>query len=307
MKKVLVTGAAGSIGLCVIKYLLSEGKYEITALDLKNKRSQKLLKKYHKRINVLYGDINDSVLMEALVKGHDVIIHLASAMPPMSDISYSLGETVEYYGTENIIKAINYYNKNCYLIYASTTSLYDSSLSGHVKEHINEGKLTNYNLNKYRTEQLIKKKLKNWTILRVSLVLNSVINEPFMFNVKNNSIVEVTTKNDAAYAFVKAIEKKDILNKKIYNVGMGASGRVLYKDILRNILKYEGISFKYILSRLFLEKNYYSPELADSDELDNLIKYRHDSLNNYYQRLKRRGNNRRIRKLIAKPLLFFKK
>ena len=37
MKKVLVTGAAGSIGIQVIKYLLAEGKYEITALDLRNK------------------------------------------------------------------------------------------------------------------------------------------------------------------------------------------------------------------------------------------------------------------------------
>ncbi len=33
MKKVLVTGAAGVVGLNVLKYLLSEGKYEITALD----------------------------------------------------------------------------------------------------------------------------------------------------------------------------------------------------------------------------------------------------------------------------------
>ena len=31
MKKVLVTGAAGAIGLSLIKYLLAEGKYEITA------------------------------------------------------------------------------------------------------------------------------------------------------------------------------------------------------------------------------------------------------------------------------------
>ena len=35
MKRVLVTGAAGSIGLFTIKYLLNEGKYEIKALDLK--------------------------------------------------------------------------------------------------------------------------------------------------------------------------------------------------------------------------------------------------------------------------------
>ena len=59
MKKVLVTGASGSIGLKVIKYLLSEGKYEITALDLRNKGNQKRLKKYRRRINIIYGDINE--------------------------------------------------------------------------------------------------------------------------------------------------------------------------------------------------------------------------------------------------------
>jgi len=50
VKKVLVTGAAGIIGRKVIGYLLSEGKYEITALDLRNKSSQKVLKKYRRRI-----------------------------------------------------------------------------------------------------------------------------------------------------------------------------------------------------------------------------------------------------------------
>ena len=45
LKKVLVTGAGGAVGIQVIKYLLSEGKYEITALDLRNKNSQKYLHK----------------------------------------------------------------------------------------------------------------------------------------------------------------------------------------------------------------------------------------------------------------------
>ena len=57
MKKVLVTGAAGSIGIQVIKYLLAEGKYEITALDLRNKNVSKRLKKFRRRINILYGDV----------------------------------------------------------------------------------------------------------------------------------------------------------------------------------------------------------------------------------------------------------
>ena len=307
MKKVLVTGAAGSVGLCVIKYLLSEGKYEITALDLKNKRNIKNLKKYSKRINVIYGDITDYVLVEALVKSHDVIIHLASVLPPFSEVSKNISELIEYNGTENIIKAINYYNEKCYLIYASTTSLYDSSLTGNVKETIKENELTNYSLYKYKVENLIKKKLKHFTVLRLPLILNGVINESFIFNVKKNSIIEVSTKEDVAYAFVKALTYEKDLNKKVFNVGMGQSGRIIYNEILKYILKYEGISFRYILSRLFLDKNYFSPILSDSDKLEEIIHYRHDSLDNYLKRLRNKGKKYRIRKFLAKPVLFFKK
>lgn len=306
MKKVLVTGAAGSIGQYVLKYLLSEGKYEITALDLRNKKVLKKLKKYRNRINIIYGDINDSVLMEALVRDHDVIIHLAGVMPPMGEFSKRIGEIIDYSGTENIIKAINYYNSDCFLIYASTTSVYDNSLSGNVKEKIIESNLTSYSFNKYNTENLIKKKLKNYTIFRLPLILNNIITEPFMFNVKKNLLVEVTTNLDAAYAFVKAVDNKKILNKKTFNVGLGEEGRVIYNDILKNILKYQGLSFKYILSRIFLEKTYHSPVLTDSDTLEDLIHYRNDSLYNYYRRLKHSGRKRRIRKLLAKPLLYFK-
>ena len=36
MKKILIIGSSGTIGLSLLKYLLSEGKYEITVMDLKN-------------------------------------------------------------------------------------------------------------------------------------------------------------------------------------------------------------------------------------------------------------------------------
>ena len=51
MKKVLVTGAGGTIGLQAIRFLLSEGKYEVTALELKDKHVYKRLKRFRKRIN----------------------------------------------------------------------------------------------------------------------------------------------------------------------------------------------------------------------------------------------------------------
>ncbi len=305
MKKVLVTGAAGNIGLNVIKYLLSEGKYEITALDLKNKKIYKKLKKYRRRINIIYGDVNDTILMEALVKDHDYIIHLASVIPPFSDLSKNIASIVDYSGTENIIKAINFYNEKCHLIYASTTSLYDKSLSGSIKEKINEDELTSFSYYKYKTENLIKKKLKNYTILRVPLILTDLEKSPIIYNIKKNLYVEVSTSEDAAYAFVRALSFIKDLNKKTYNIGLGEEGRVLFTEILYHILKYYGLSFSYLFGRVCLEKNYLSPILSDSDDLDNCIHYRTDSLYNYYRRLKNKGKKRIGQRIIAKPFLLF--
>ena len=68
MKKVVIFGGAGSIGLSLIKYLLSEGKYEITVVDLKNKETIKRLKKYKKRVNIIYSDCFDRGLIDFLIK-----------------------------------------------------------------------------------------------------------------------------------------------------------------------------------------------------------------------------------------------
>ena len=136
MKKVLVTGAAGSIGVHVIKYLLAEGKYEVTALDLKNKYVFKRMRRFKKRINILYGDVNDRVLIEALVKDHDVIIHLASSLPPLADMKKGLSDIIDFDGTENIVRAISYYNPKCHLFFASTTSMYKTTENPTVKSKI---------------------------------------------------------------------------------------------------------------------------------------------------------------------------
>lgn len=301
MKKVLVTGAAGSIGVHVIKYLLSEGKYEITALDLKNKKVFKNLRRFKRRINILYGDVNDRILIEALVKDQDIIIHLASSLPPLADMKKGLADAIDYNGTENIIRAISYYNPKCHLFFASTTSMYKSKENPTVRSHIELDDYDYYSLAKYKTEMLIKEKVKNYTIYRIPLVLSNPLKDPFMYHVKKNSIVDVITKEDIAYAFVKGIKYLSKLNKKTFNVA--GESPVLYKDLLKKILEINGLSFKYLLSRIFLEKDYYSPVCADRDELNNLISYRNDSLAEYYNRLRSRSKKRNIARFLAKPFI----
>ena len=301
MKKVLVTGDAGSIGVHVIKYLLAEGKYEVTDLNLKNKTVFKNLRRFKKRINILYGDVGDRVLVEALIKDHDIVIHLASALPPLADMKKGLAEIVDYDGCENIIRAISYYNPKCHLFYASTTSMYKMHENPTVRSHIELDEYDYFSMAKYKTEQLIKDKLKNYTIYRIPLVLNNPLKDHFMYHVNKNSVVGVITKEDAAYAFVKGIKYLDKLNRKTFNV-MGEE-TIAYKELINKLLEIDGLSFKYVFSRLFLEKNYYSPVCADGDELNNLIGYRNDSLTEYFNRMRSRAKKRKVARFLAKPFI----
>jgi len=305
MKKVLVTGAAGTVGNKVIKYLLSEGKYEITALDLRNKNSYKKLKKYRRRINIIYGDINDNVLMTALIKDQDYIIHLAGVLPPIADIKKGLSDAIEYNGMENIIKSINFSNPDCFLIYASSTTIYGDQGIVTTKSVPNLTDMDYYSNTKLKTENLIKDKLKKYTIIRLPLILCNPSTNAFMYNVKRNTKLEAITDNDAAYLFVSALNNLPKLNKKVFNAGGGDSTTAPYKEILANILSIYGLSFKYLLSLLFLDKNFYGHIYEDSNKLNDMLEFRSDSLASYYMTVKRTSKRRWLNRILAKPFIFF--
>lgn len=306
MKRVLVTGAAGAVGLSLIRYLLAEGKYEITALDLKNKKVYKRLKRYRKRVNIIYGDVLDRPLIESLVKETDVVIHLSSCLPPLAEYKRDLVELIDYNGTENIVRAINYYNPKCYLVYASSTSLYKTGEAS-VENKIKIDEYDYYNEAKYNAEKLIIKKTKHHTIIRVPLVLSDLRSEPFIYNVKRDDFVEFISKEDAAYAFCRSLDKQDILNKKIINIGGGATCRSTYRDLLINILKYHGFSFNYLFTTIFTAKNYTSPTLMDSDKSNEILNYRNDSIQSYLMRQKRRSRKRKAAVFFGKPFIWLLK
>ena len=297
MKSVLVTGAAGSIGRLVIKYLLAEGKYEITALDLKNKTVIQTMKKYRKRINIIYGDVNDSVLIESLVKDHDFIINLASALPPLSDMKKGLSDAIDFSGVENIVKAISYYNPKCHLFMASTTSMYLEKVDATTRSKIDVGGIGYFATSKYNAENLIKEKISNWTIYRVPMVLNNPKTDRFMYHGKKDKMMDVITKEDAAMAFVVGLKHCKELNKKIFNI---RTDSINYGKLLDNVLYYYGTSLKYIATRIFLEHNFCSPVTKDGDNLEELINYRIDSIEEYYGRIKKVGKKRKVARWLTR-------
>ncbi len=308
MKKILVTGAAGTVGYNAIKYLLSEGKYEITILDLKNKKVHGLLKKYKKRVNVIYGDICDRILIEALVKDHDFILHLASILPPLASIKRGITKMIEYDALENIIRSINYYNPNCYLIYASSTTIYgkdDKEFTSKSDTGYEQGEY--YSEYKFKAERMIKEKLSKYTIVRVPLVLNSHLKEHAIYSIPKKSMINCITKEDASYAFVKILDNVKTLNKKAINIGGSKDFTMLYSDLLNKTVKSRGINYKLILSDIFLDKNYYSPVCSDIDKYNDILKYQNDTFENYIDRVKYNARKIRVRKLFGKLYLIIRR
>ena len=307
MKKVLVTGAAGTIGINVIKYLLSEGKYEITAIDLKNRGNYKRLKRYRRRVNLVYGDVSDPSLMENIIKDVDYCIHLAGITLPIGNINQKLTYEVDYKGTENIVRMIDFYNPNCHLLFASSASVYGKQDKDEVSVTTkpNLEPTDYYSSSKLEAEEIIKRKLNNYSIYRLPVVLTNITKENFIYSYNPSSKIEVVTDLDAAYMFVRALDKIDKVNKKTFNVGGGENSRTTGKKLNEELLKVFGYTKKYIDNKLFIDKNFYSYYFKDSDKLEEILTFRNDSISSYLMRIKRKVKNRAIQKMIAK--LFMKK
>lgn len=309
MKKVLVTGAGGTVGLQVIRFLLSEGKYEITALDLRIKQVYKRLKPFRKRINIIYGDVNDEAIVDALIKDHDVVIHLAGVLPPLANIRDDLCKEIDYNGTKTIVDSIKNYNPECYLLYASSTSVY-----GTQKDYKNISVKTDNDIDEYdyfskyklKCEKYIRSNIKNFSILRLAYILGDPGPEGLIYNVPLDCDMEVLSSEDAGYAFVSAIDYKKKLNKKTFNVSGGEKFRTHYIDYLIHVFSNYGLSLKFIASWLMAEKNYCGGYYLDGDELEDILHFRSKNLDVYYNTLLkyRYKASRFIPRLFAKPFIW---
>ena len=120
--RVFITGGAGFIGSHLCDALVAEGK-KITILDNLSTGSKKNIAHLEGKINVIQGDIRDQKLVESLVEGSDLVLHMAAALGvdnilenPIESIS------TNFYGSEMVLNAATKYDKR--LIIASTSEIY---------------------------------------------------------------------------------------------------------------------------------------------------------------------------------------
>ncbi|PID67486.1 MAG: NAD-binding protein [Flavobacteriia bacterium] len=290
--KILVTGASGTVGRSVIKQLSkNNSKYEVIATDLATKQSRKILKRYKTNCRVVFGSITDQFFVDELVKDVDVILHLAAVIPPLADEKHALAYAVNVTGTAHILHAMKQSDKEPFLVYASSVSVYGDRVENpmiKVSDPIQPSPKDNYAVTKIKAEELIQQSGVRWSVFRLSAIMgtNNHKLSHLMFHMPLDTSLEFATPRDTARAFVNAVEHQEELNHKIFNLGGGDKCRLTYRTFLERNFDVFGLGKLNFPEKSFAEKNFHCGYYADGDDLQQILHFRKDTTTDYFNRLK---------------------
>ena len=123
--RVLVTGGAGTIGSTIVDQLLDAGAGEVDVLDsfVRGRRANLDDAVETGRVRVIDGDIRDSVLVDELVAGKDVVFHQAAIRITQCAEEPRLALEVLVDGTFNVVESAARHRIGK-LIAASSASVY---------------------------------------------------------------------------------------------------------------------------------------------------------------------------------------
>ena len=153
MDKILITGGAGYVGAVLTPYLLKKG-YKVTVFDLMI-YGKEVLKK-NPNLQVIQGDIRDQELLNKIIPGHDVVIHLACiSNDPSFELNPRLGKLINLDAFKPLVE-ISKKNLVKRFIYASTSSVYGIKKETDVSENMSLEPLTDYSKFKVECEYTLK-------------------------------------------------------------------------------------------------------------------------------------------------------
>lgn len=286
--KILVTGAAGTIGRAVVAALAGHPERpEIVALDRDTPAARRALRPFAGRATLVFGDITRPNTLAAACAGVDVVIHLAAVMPPVADDDPMLADRVNRGGTAALVAALEQDAPGAFLIFASSIAVYGDRLTRpdiRVGDPLVPSEGDYYAQTKIAGEAITQASQLDWTILRLTAVMGGHGMSPLMFHMPLDTVLEIVTIEDAARALVGAAFARNTLSGRIFNVGGGRACRTDYRSFLANSFARAGLGAFDLPEAAFATRNFHCGALVDGDELEAILHFRHDTLEDYYDR-----------------------
>ncbi|MFO7795375.1 MAG: NAD-dependent epimerase/dehydratase family protein [Promethearchaeati archaeon] len=288
-KKILLTGASGTVGFAILKKLMTElDKYKIRVFARGSKKNRKLFKPFLNEIELVWGNILDFEKCKEALVNQDFIIHAAALIPPQAYKDEDYTYEVNVNGTRNIISAVKELNTNPKIIYTSSIVVYGDRVDSPMISKKDELKPNDiYGKTKVQAEKIIKDSGLKYIIFRLSYVatVNTLRFDPVLFRMPLESSIEIIHPKDIPLAIVKSIKEESLWNN-VYNLGGGEDCRILFRDYLNDILEILGIGRNYLPEKYFAEGGFNCGYISNNEYLQNLLDCQKHSLEDFYQEVR---------------------
>jgi len=322
-KKILLTGASGTIGKEILNLLYKKKEhYEISLLLRDSKKNNKLIRRYRRDIKVFWGNLLNYEDVRRAVNGTDVVLHIAAVLPDVARIDSEFAYATNVGGTENIIKAINCQNVKPKIIYPSSVAIYGERRDNPIirlSDTVQNDENDVYTDTKIKAETLIRNSGLNYLIFRVSYVasIDIIKLRPIMFYMPLDTPVEIIHAKDVALAMVNAIEKDDLWGQ-IFNLGGGKDCQTKFGNNLNDMLKIMGFGKDFLPNSAFATASFHCGwyDVTETMKIQNLLHFQKHNLQDFYAEVKKWIGIKRfliplvrpiLRKLILRKSDFYKK
>lgn len=284
-RNILLTGASGTVGFEALLQLINKKIYNVTVFDKETQQSSLKLLPYKDQVNLIFGDISVSKDLES-IKAIDYVIHLAAIIPPVADDYPELAKKVNLTGTQNLVNQLEKHSPNAFFMYSSSISVYGDRIQNpyiKVNDVLQPSEGDYYATTKIAAENYIQNSQLDYTIFRLAAIMGNHKISKLMFHQPLNTALEIATPRDTARAFVNGIEKQTELSKQIFNLGGGETCRVSYEDFLQRSFTIFGLGKLDFPKYAFADKNFHCGYYADGDELEKIVHFRKDTLEDYFK------------------------
>jgi nucleoside-diphosphate-sugar epimerase len=293
-KRVLLTGASGSMGHEAFKELLKRrDEYDIVLLLIPS--SKKRIEEYSNinGVSVVWGDIRNPADVVKAVEGVDHVLHPAALIAPQADQKPLTCRNINFGGTSNLVTAIKKQQRDIKLVYISSVAVYGDRLPPihmlQVGDPIKPSVGDVYATTKIAAERaIIESGLNQWAILRQTYIaIPDVMSllDPILFHQPLNTHLELITNEDAGYGLVQALEAPDEFYGQVFNMSGGPSCRVVFSDYLAKMMQIFGLGdYRKIMDlNWFATRNFHCGWYGDSEKLNGYLHHWRHSLEDHYR------------------------